>query len=178
MEWLEFEFYDLFWFWVDREDEAKPSVGRWLGVSHHVRSALCYYILTNKGEVISRTTVQHIPRNEFLKPKVQEAVKSYHISFDQFLVQDQYVYPQEDNDFIRDDVEADIWFGFSDEELGMLLVALDVDKYITADDAETEADTYDKYIGAEISLPNAADNKFMAKVCRKVRRNDLNDDSR
>ncbi|GFH56846.1 hypothetical protein CTEN210_13322 [Chaetoceros tenuissimus] len=176
-EWLDFEFYDLVWFWDDRDDEAKPSVGRWLGVSHHVGSALCYYILTDKGEVISRTTVQHIPREEFVKPDVQEAVKSYHSSLDQFLGQDQYIYPQEDNEFIRDDVEADIGTGFSDEDLGMMLVALDVDAFVVADDAETESDTYDKYIGAEISLPNAADNKLMAKVRRKVKSNDLNEDA-
>ena len=60
-EWLDFEFYDLVWLWDDRENENKPSIGCWLGVSHHVGSALCYYILTDKGEVISRTTVQHIP---------------------------------------------------------------------------------------------------------------------
>ncbi|GFH50498.1 hypothetical protein CTEN210_06974 [Chaetoceros tenuissimus] len=154
---------------------ARPSVGRWLGVSHHVGCAYCYYILTNKGEVISRTTVQHIPREEFVKPEVQEAVRSYHTSLDQFLGQDQYVYPQEDNEFVKDDVEADIGTGFSDEDLGMMLVALDVDEFVVADDAETKSDTYDKYIGAEISLPNAADNKLMAKVHRKVKSNDLNE---
>ena len=93
-EWIDFEFYDLVWYWDDLDDEAKPSIGRWLGVSHHVDSEVCYYILTDKGEVISRTTVQHIPHEEFIKPEVQEAVKAYHLSLNQFLGQDQFVYPQ------------------------------------------------------------------------------------
>ena len=46
-EWLDFEFYDLVW-WLDRP--KKPDVNdksrrlaRWLGVSHHVGSDLCYW---------------------------------------------------------------------------------------------------------------------------------------
>ena len=57
LEWLDFEFYDLVKYWDDRDDENKSSIGRWLGVSHHVGNALCYWILTNKGTVIARTTV-------------------------------------------------------------------------------------------------------------------------
>ena len=174
-EWLDFEFYDLVWYWDVRDGESKPSVGRWLGVSHHIGSALCYYILTNKGEAISRTTVQHIPQHEFIKPEVQEEVKSYHVSLDQFLGQDQYAYEQEDKEFIRDDVEAQIGTGFTDEELGLLKNAMDVDDYVKADDAESEADTYDQFIGAEIALPNAADEKLMAKVRKKVRSDNHND---
>ena len=174
-EWIDFEFYDLVWYWDDREDESKASVGRWLGVSHHIGSALCYYVLTDKGEVISRTTVQHIPRDEFVKPEVQATVKDYHVSLNQFLGQDQYVYEEENDAFIRDDVQADVGTGFTSEELGMMSVAMDVDNFIRTDDAESEADTYDKYIGAEVVLPNAADEKLMARVRKKIRSDDRND---
>lgn len=57
------------------------------------------YVITShldKGEVISRTTVQHIPRDKFLKVKVQQNVKDYHSSLDMVLGQDQYIYAQED----------------------------------------------------------------------------------
>ena len=33
-EWLEFEFYDLCWFWDVPNDWDNPNIGRWLGVSH------------------------------------------------------------------------------------------------------------------------------------------------
>ena len=41
-EWTEFEFYDLVWFWNNQSDDTNPMLGRWLGVSHRVGSALCY----------------------------------------------------------------------------------------------------------------------------------------
>ena len=41
-EWIEFEFYDLVVYWDNRDGEAGQSIGRWLGPSHHIGSALCY----------------------------------------------------------------------------------------------------------------------------------------
>lgn len=130
---------------------------------------MCYYILTDKGEDISRTTILHIPWDNFLKPEVQLSVKEYHSSLDLFLGQDQYIY-----EFIQDNVEAPIGSGFSNEELGMMLIAMDVDEYVEADNAETKANTYDKYIGTEICLPNVDDEKLMAKVWRKKVSSDAN----
>jgi hypothetical protein len=59
-KWLDFEFYDLVWWW-DRpnkpniNDETK-RLGRWLGISHRVGSDLCYWIVTDSGQVVSKTT--------------------------------------------------------------------------------------------------------------------------
>jgi len=52
-EWTEFEFYDLVVYWDNRDGEAGQSIGRWFGPSHHIGSALCYYILTEKADVSS-----------------------------------------------------------------------------------------------------------------------------
>ena len=44
-EWMEFEFYDLVWFWNNQSGDTKPMLGLWIGVSHRFGSALCYWIL-------------------------------------------------------------------------------------------------------------------------------------
>ena len=59
-ECLEFEFYDLVWFWNNQSDDTKPIFVRWLGVSHRVGSDLFYWVLSEKGKVLSQTTVQHL----------------------------------------------------------------------------------------------------------------------
>ena len=43
-EWIEFEFYDLIIYWDDRKNDTKQSIGRWLGPSHHIGSALYYFL--------------------------------------------------------------------------------------------------------------------------------------
>jgi len=82
-EWTEFEFYDLVLYWDNRDNEAKQNIGRWLGVSHHIGSALCYYILTEKTTVLSRTTVPHFKKEEFGSPEIQERVSEFYKSLDQ-----------------------------------------------------------------------------------------------
>ena len=48
---------------------------------------------------------------------------------------------------------------------------------IKTENASTEADSYDKFIGDEVKLPNRGDLILMAKVKRKVKSDDRNDTS-
>ena len=57
-EWLDFEFYDLL-YWYDRPN--KPDVyddvrilARWLGISHRVGSDMCYWLITESGNLIKK----------------------------------------------------------------------------------------------------------------------------
>ena len=59
-EWLEFEFYDLVWFWNNQSDDTKTMSRRRIDVSHRVGSAICYWIISEKVNVLSQTTVQHL----------------------------------------------------------------------------------------------------------------------
>jgi len=52
-EWTQFEFYDLVVYWDDRDCEEGQSIGRWLRPSHHIGSALCYFILTENATINS-----------------------------------------------------------------------------------------------------------------------------
>ena len=62
-EYLDFGFYD----WVTYRSNAglgELSLGRWLGVSHKIGQLMSYWILTDKGRVISCTTVQRLTKLE------------------------------------------------------------------------------------------------------------------
>jgi hypothetical protein len=70
-EWLDFEFYDLVW-WLERAE--KPNItdytrrlARWLGVSHRVGSDLCYWLITESGTIIAKTSVEHVTRDDYLQ---------------------------------------------------------------------------------------------------------------
>ena len=41
-ECTDFEFYDLFWYCNTPNEWENPKHRRWLGVSHHIGSSLCY----------------------------------------------------------------------------------------------------------------------------------------
>ena len=58
---------------------------QFLGVSHRVGIALCYWILSEKVKVLSRTTVQHLTAEEPRDPDVQEQIRDYHRSMEDSL---------------------------------------------------------------------------------------------
>ena len=60
-------------------------LGQCLGVSYRVVSALYYWIISEKGEVLSQTTVQHLTDEEPRDPDVQERIRDYHGSLEDAL---------------------------------------------------------------------------------------------
>ena len=56
-EYLDFSFYDELWY-KDNAGTSPEEPARWLGVSHRI--LLCYNVLTQRGTVISRSTVQRV----------------------------------------------------------------------------------------------------------------------
>ena len=63
-EWAEFEFHGLCWYWDNHTDKIEGEIGRWIGVSHQVGSALCYWVLTEKEKIFACNTVQNMTRDE------------------------------------------------------------------------------------------------------------------
>ncbi|HSN67533.1 MAG TPA: reverse transcriptase domain-containing protein [Fusibacter sp.] len=79
-EWLDFNFYDWVWAWnmIANRMEENPVLGRWLGVSHRVGSDMCYWVLLENGKIVSRSTVQHVTKDD----ASSEAIKSKMLEFE------------------------------------------------------------------------------------------------
>ena len=70
------EFVDYSWYdWVayfdpdigtldQDESPQKEKLGRWLGPSHRVGQAMCFYLLTETGKIISRSSVRRLSDDE------------------------------------------------------------------------------------------------------------------
>ena len=82
-------------------------LGRWLGVSNRVGSDLFYWILSEKGTVLSQTTVQHLTAEEPRDPDVQERICDYHGSLENVLGSEDFGDSLDGYDsFINDDEEG------------------------------------------------------------------------
>ena len=104
-EWLDFEFYDICKYWDVPNTEDNPKIGRWLGVSHRVGSAMCYWILTNTGQVVAHTTVQHITKLEIQQEGIMNQIRAFHQELDSKIGDDQYIDKDLDfSTFMNDDV--------------------------------------------------------------------------
>ncbi|KAL7527756.1 hypothetical protein ACHAWF_002296, partial [Thalassiosira exigua] len=61
-EFCDFDFYDLVWYHAGVHPgvgEQNREVGRWLGVSEHVGSDMCYWILSNNGKARHTPTMYY-----------------------------------------------------------------------------------------------------------------------
>ena len=76
LEYLDFTFYDWCWY-NDNAGLGETKFGQWLGVSHRVGSLMSYWILTQKGNVISRTTVSQVTNLETQVDSTKSCLKEF-----------------------------------------------------------------------------------------------------
>jgi hypothetical protein len=62
-EYTDFGFYDWVWY-RDNGVFGENQLGRWLGVSHRIGPVMCYSILTDNCQVVTRTTVSCVTNLE------------------------------------------------------------------------------------------------------------------
>jgi hypothetical protein len=80
-EWQDFYFYDRVWYWDQKKmdmSNKQACIGRWLGIAHRMGSDMTYWILTEAGNVIARSTVQHITMSDI----ATNAIKTCVLTFD------------------------------------------------------------------------------------------------
>ena len=70
-EHLDFEMYDIVWWW-DRTDKPNATddpirISHWLGISHRLVSYICFWIITETSKLVSKTSVEHVEIDDYLK---------------------------------------------------------------------------------------------------------------
>jgi hypothetical protein len=166
-EYIDFDWYDYCYYLDHPKSDARPMVGRWLGVAHNVGSAMCYYVLTRKGTVLGRTTVHPIPAAD----RATDVFKANCIELDAG-VKDKLGDHVKDDDigdipngiFGDDDNEFVPYEGFTDEE-GADIGVQEADEFT--------ADTMDSYLATEVMLPRG-DSFVRGKVVSRKRNADGN----
>ena len=81
-EWLDFSFYDLVWYHMASNDTSTDprQLGQWLGISHRIGSALCYWVLTKSRKVIPSTTVQHVTQEDNTHPDTHNRIQAFDVT--------------------------------------------------------------------------------------------------
>jgi len=172
-EWLDFEFYDLVW-WLDRPN--KPNVtdqtkrlARWLGVSHRVGSDLCYWLVTESGQIVSKTSVEHVTRDDYLENDTKKKIEEFNQRLEERLDDTNFILQGEDGVNLRmlEDITDEDGIGAmaeggitpTEEEYGDMLVEERPD--IEDDEA------IDKYINMELTMGVGTDDERRGRVVKR-----------
>jgi len=109
---------------------------------------------------------------------MQDRLKAYHLSLDEHIEsQQEYENTEDDQDFTHDDVALPVVYEENEGDYFGLPRTPDIDEMIKSENAKAGADSYDKFIGVDVVLPNSADQKLMAIVKKKIKSDDRNDPS-
>ena len=156
-EYLDFEFYDWVWYWDTPGDMDNPKIGRWLGVAHRIGAAMCFYVLSQNGNVIARSTVQHLTKAESLSDAISQRLKDYELEIEGRLSDRDYIdHEMAEGDHYLEDEEED--------ELAPTDVP-DPDEYVTPD-------AYDEYLGRLVVFHRPDGSQEEGKVTKRMRWDD------
>jgi hypothetical protein len=92
-EWLDFDFFERVWYWDQTKmdmTEEQACIGRLLGISHRVGSDMTYWILTESGHVIARSTVQHITVSNTATNEMKKRVQTFDSNLTERLANDDF----------------------------------------------------------------------------------------
>ena len=176
-EYLDFEFYDLIWWW-DRSN--KPNItddprrlGRWLGVSHRVGSDMSYWIVTQSGQIVSKSTVEHVTRDDYMNDDIKQKIVEFNDTLEQRLDDTNFVLQGDEESFFLDDIDYDENSGIAyeggvtpeEEEYGDMRNDLDRPE-------EDDTDAVDGYIHMELTMGVGTDNELRGRVVKRSRGED------
>ena len=179
-EWLDFEMYDLVWWWdrpgkPDVTDKAR-RLGRWLGVSHRVGSDLCYWIITNSGQLVSKTSVEHVTQDDYLQPDTRKEIEEFNRQLEERLKDDNFILKDEAGNPLGlaylEDIEIDENPGVkveggvvpSDEDYGDMPVGE------RPEDDDEEA--IDQYLNMELIMDVGSNDERRGRVIKRARGQD------
>jgi hypothetical protein len=175
-EWLDFYFYDRVWYWDDLKTDMNNEqtlIGRWLGIAHRIGSDMTYWILTNAGHVIARSTVQHITLSDMATDTIRNRLSAFDNELSIQLSDDNFHLDHPNPVFYLQDDPDDDYTAVDaippDAEHGDMIQPAKQD----ADDIEFE--TFDQYLNSEFMVLNKdGENSMATKGVKRTRNNNGN----
>ena len=166
-EWIDFEMYDLVWFWDTMQRLKDPSedggsrrLGRWIGIAHRIGSDLCYWVLPETGVPMARTTVQHVTELDLKTDEIKEKVKVFESKLRERLRDENHIIKDTDGvenvSYIEDDEQPDN--EMAEEN------APDLDDHLE----DYTPESYDTLLNSELMLPHG-DEMIRGRVVKRAR---------
>lgn len=165
-EYLDFGFYDEVW-WKDNAGLSPDEPGRWLGVSHRTGRAMCYHILTQRGTVVSRSTVQRVTNTEKTTMRVKDIFEKFDMAISTRL-------KSPARGYIGDKPNPADWADLmhDDDDFRTEFESVYNSHTIPEADDFTPEVLEDTYLGMEVALPRNNDGPEFAKVTKRLRDKD------
>jgi hypothetical protein len=164
-----FKWYQWAYYWD--QDSKEKRLCRWLGVASEVGQAMCYYVLTETGKPIARSTVIPIPDIDLNQSELKSCMEKFTLSVHDCIGDHNKAVIR--GETINDDkLYHDAFFDNSDEDNITWPWEKELEELPLADQDSTTLDEIDKYTGAQVVLPTSDGQQVLAQI--KGRKRDTN----
>ena len=166
-DYLDFTFYDWCWY-NDNAGLGETKLGRWLGASHRIGSLMSYWVLTQKGNVISHTTISRVTNLEMQIHSTKSRLQDFDTAITDRLNDEAHIIIQggksQPYDWSDHPFDKDIDFV---EEFHSVVSNGEIKEA----DEEFTPDTYDdRYLNMELAIPRGDNpNPQYARVTKRLR---------
>jgi hypothetical protein len=158
---VEFRWYEWVYFRdkVVQWPKASEVLGRYLGPAVDIGPAMAAKILKQNGQTVVRSTVRPLTEDEMKNPDMKKKRDAFDVEIESRLGKG--VKP---DDYIDDpDVEVSLLEPYGDDYKGDQPTMMNIDDF--------DANTYDQYVGADVSLPRG-DSLVSGRVTGQKRNHD------
>jgi hypothetical protein len=158
-DWMDFKFYDLVW-WLDQP--TKPNftdhtrrLAQWLGVSHQVGLDVSYWLITESGKIISKTSVEHVTSDVYLQTDKKAEIDEFNQKLDESLADASFAIEGEGgfDSMNLDDIDDDMNPGVTSKDDRNTPSKLDYRDMLTNERPhDKDKETIDKYFNVELIM--------------------------
>ena len=176
---LTLSFMTLLWWW-DRGDKNSSTVdpkrlARWLGISHRIGSDLCYWLITESGQIISKSSIQHVIKDNFINPDIKVTIENFNKRLVKRLDDSSHhvELPEAAEKYRLPDVPLpnDLEHDERDENKTPKDDGYD-DMLVDERPDDDEEEMIDKYLGMELIMDVGTNNERGARVVKRARTDD------
>jgi hypothetical protein len=131
-------------------------LAKWLGVSHHVGSDLCYWLVTDSRQVVLKMLVEHVTRDDYLHKRIEDFDKKLKGRLDD----SNFILQGEDNVDLRflEDIVDDNGIGAIGEK-GIMPTGEEYCDMLVEERPEENDEAIDKYLNMELTLGDGTDDE-------------------
>ena len=165
-EYLDFGFYD--WVWFKRDAGiGEIELGRFLGISRNTGSLMSYHVLPATGIPVSRTTVQRVTTLE----KQTDANRQRFEAFDKAIAKR---YKEDRLDNKGDKPNLADWSDLleNDPDFAEEFATTFDNPDVKEADEEFDPDSYDTYVGMELTLDRPGSDPGYARITKRLKNNE------
>jgi hypothetical protein len=157
----------------------KPNVtdytrrlARWLGVSHRVGSDLSYWLITESGKIISKTSVEHVTRDDYLQADKKAEIDEFNRKLDETLDDANFII-EGDGEFesmYLEDIDYDMNPGVTRADDINTPSPEDYDDMNTEErPEEDDEEAIDKYLNVELIMNMGTNDERRGRVVKRSR---------